>query len=128
MSEGLGDVGGTGQAEKADGKVAQGGHDAGAVAGADLGAVLVEGDVTDPVQAVFHAPVAADPGRELGIGGLRGSQAGNRIDDFGPPFLVVELAGAASDLDRLGSVREQDPGGYGDDLEGALLYPAMTRP
>ena len=40
MSEGLGDVGGPGQAVQGDGQVPQGGHDLWAVAGADLGEVF----------------------------------------------------------------------------------------
>ena len=42
--------------------LAQAGHDAGAAGRADLGAVLVEVHVMDPVQAVFDAPVTADDG------------------------------------------------------------------
>jgi len=55
MSGGLGDVGPAGQAEQADGGVAQGRHHVGRVAGADLGAVLIEGDIADPVQPVRPA-------------------------------------------------------------------------
>ena len=40
--------------------------------------------------------------------------------------LARPLAGAAGDLDGLEGVREQDPGGDGDGLEGAFLHPAMT--
>ncbi len=38
----------------------------GCVSGADLGAVLVEGDVAHPVQSVLDAPVALDPRGEDG--------------------------------------------------------------
>jgi hypothetical protein len=43
----------------------QAGHDAGAAGRADLGPVLIEIHVTDPVEPVFDAPVAADDAREL---------------------------------------------------------------
>jgi hypothetical protein len=103
ISQGLGDVGGAGQAE-ADGQVAQDGHEAGPlpVRTWERSSSKV---CRDPVQ-VFHAPVAADTGRDLGIGGLRGGKAGNRVDDFGPPFLSVGLAGLADDLD---SIRNRIP-------------------
>jgi hypothetical protein len=61
-----GDVDGPGLAEHADDQVAQGRHDAGSGAGADLGGVLGEGGVADVVQPL-DAPVAAqqvgEPGR-----------------------------------------------------------------
>jgi hypothetical protein len=53
MAQGGSDAGFSAQAQDGDGQVAQAGHDAGAVAGADLGAVLVVGDVADPVQPVL---------------------------------------------------------------------------
>src|SRR5829696_2889805 len=61
MSQAGGDVGGAVEAEQADRGVAQGGHHVWAGAGADLGAVLVEGDVPDPVGSVLDAPVALNP-------------------------------------------------------------------
>jgi hypothetical protein len=45
----LGDVGASGQAERADGEVAEGGHDPGAGAGPDLGFVFLVEGVADPV-------------------------------------------------------------------------------
>ena len=51
--------------EDGDAQVAEGSHDLGAVAGADLGGVLAVGDVADVVEG-FDAPVAADPSGELG--------------------------------------------------------------
>ncbi|MDQ3761797.1 MAG: hypothetical protein M3460_08880 [Actinomycetota bacterium] len=53
-------------------------------------------------------------------------QAGDCVDEFGPLFLTVELAGLAGHLDGLGSVREQDPGGDGEEFEGAFFDPAVT--
>ena len=51
---GDGGSGSVGQADEADGEVAQGGHDLGAVGGAQLVAVLVEDDVSHPVEAVVR--------------------------------------------------------------------------
>ena len=78
IAQGGGDAGVAGQAQDGDGKVAQAGHDAWPVAGADLGSVLVVGDV--PMQAVLDSPVAAgDPGK---VGGpcLDSGERGDRVD------------------------------------------------
>jgi len=42
-----------GLSEQADRKVAQAGHDLGAVTGVNLAAVLIEGHVADPVQPIL---------------------------------------------------------------------------
>jgi hypothetical protein len=55
VAAGGGDVGCSGEPVEAEGEVAQGGHDGGAGPGADLGVVLGEDDVADPVQAVLDA-------------------------------------------------------------------------
>src|ERR1700749_2303566 len=62
MAQGGSDIGVAGQPQDGNGQVAQAGHDAWPVAGADLGAVLVPVHVTDPVQPVFDSPVAAHDG------------------------------------------------------------------
>ena len=55
------------------GQVAQGGHDLGAVAGAQLVAVRVEDDVSDPVELLLDSPVPLDPdGNLLGLGLFHG--------------------------------------------------------
>ncbi len=54
------------------GEVAQDRHDARAAGGADLGAVLIEVHVADPVQAVFDGRVPADYGGDFGCPGLGG--------------------------------------------------------
>ena len=61
-------------------------HDAGRVAGADQGSVLVVGDVADPVQPVLYFPVAADPGGQGGRAGV--AVAGDHVDDL-DGFLAV---------------------------------------
>ena len=49
------------ESDEADGEVAQGGHDLGSVAGAQLVAVLVEDDVAHPVEPVLYLPMSPDP-------------------------------------------------------------------
>ena len=56
-----------------DAEVAQGGHDLGPAAGADLGGVFTVADVADVVQHL-DLPVAAYPGGELGWGRPRASR------------------------------------------------------
>ncbi|MGC2997975.1 hypothetical protein ACPF8X_06155 [Streptomyces sp. G35A] len=73
VAEGGGDVGVAVLAVDADGEVAQAGHDAGQVAGADFRGVLVEGAVADVVELVLDAPAAADPGGEFAAGGRAGA-------------------------------------------------------
>lgn len=127
MSDGLSDVGcALRYPQDAEGEVPQRGHRARTCAGADLGAVLVVGHVPRPVQAVLDRPVAADPAGEFGWGGLVGGEAGDGIHRFGGPFLTVEPAGLAGDLDGLAGVREDDPGLHRYGLDDALLHPAMS--
>ena len=61
----LGDVGLPGQPQQADCQVAQGCHHLGAVPGADLGAVLVEGDVATQWRrfSISHWPRTSPPSR-----------------------------------------------------------------
>ena len=58
VAQGGGDAGSSGQPQDGDGQVAQAGHDLRAGRGADLGVVLVEVNVADPVQPVLDPPVA----------------------------------------------------------------------
>ena len=107
-------------------EVAQGGHDLGSAAGADLGGVFAVADVADVVQRL-DLPVAADPGGELGGGGLVGVQAGDGVDGDGPPLPAVQGPDPAGEADGLGGVREGEPGGDGRGLEGAVLLAAVAR-
>jgi len=66
IAAGGGDGGRAGAAEEADGRVAQGGHDLGDGTGAHLRAILVEGDIADPMGAVLDAPVGAQDAQECG--------------------------------------------------------------
>jgi len=67
VAQGLCDVVVAVESEDADGGVAEGGHDLGAVADADLGVVFGVGDVAHPVQAVLDRPVTAQPAIAAGV-------------------------------------------------------------
>src|SRR4029450_4078672 len=124
VPQGSGEVDWPGAAQRADGQVAQAGHDLGAGAGAQLGGVLGEGGVAQVVPAVLDRPVPAEVVGEAGRAGLGEGEAGNRIDRYGPPPPGPKLAGSAGDLEDLGGVREPKAVD-GDGLEGAQLEAAV---
>ena len=74
VAAGGGDVGCAVEPVQADGEVAQGGHHGGTGAGADLGVVLGDDDVADPVQPILDVPVPAD--RAVELVGADGSSSG----------------------------------------------------
>ena len=61
-AERRGDVAGTGEAEERDGQVANRGHHLGASTGADAGAVLIEGYIPYPMEAILDRPMTAAQG------------------------------------------------------------------
>jgi hypothetical protein len=61
---------------------------------------------------------------EAGGAGLGEGEAGDRIDDHGPPPSGAKLVDLAGDLDDLRDVREAEVVD-GDGLEGAQLDPAV---
>jgi len=95
-TEGGGDVGALAVTRQSDGEIAAGGEDLGGGAGADWGAVLVEGDVSNIVDLVFDAPMAARE-RQQGRGvRLSSGEAGDGVGDFG-----LRLAGGLADAPSL---------------------------
>src|SRR5438445_3546138 len=74
-AEAGGDGGEAGAAEQGDGEVAAGREGLGSRPRADGGAILVEGDVADVVEAVLDLPVAALEAQEGGGIGTLGRQA-----------------------------------------------------
>jgi hypothetical protein len=106
-------------------KIAQAGHGLGSAAGADLGGVFAVADVAEVVHCL-DLPVAADPGGELGGGGLVGVQAGDGVNGDGPPPPAVQRPDLAGQADGLGGVREAEPGGDGRGLEDAVLLAAVA--
>jgi hypothetical protein len=79
--------------EQADREVPQGCHDLWSGAGADLGAVLIEGYAPHPVQLVLDAPVALNPLRKSCRGRGSGVGGGDEVDDLDGllPLLVTVL-------------------------------------
>src|ERR1035438_7468750 len=59
--------------------------------GADLGAVLIEVQVADPVQPVLDPPVATDDRGEPGGAGLGDGQGSDRAAGFPGPFPLVHI-------------------------------------
>jgi hypothetical protein len=108
-----GEVARPGPAEHADDQVAQAGHDVRAGAGADLGAVLGEGDIADVVHRLDRPVAAQQVGQAGRVGQLEG-EAGDRIDGHGLPTPapgtgVRDADGAlAGDLQDLGGVGEAE--------------------
>jgi hypothetical protein len=119
-----GDVGGAGQAQRADGEVAQGRHGAGQVAGAGLGGIFSKRHVTHMVQAVFDHPVPANVAGELGRAGGAESKARHGVHGDGAPPAAAWVTHTAGDLQGLGGVGEVEFPDAGD-LEGAQLDPAV---
>jgi len=121
-----GDVGGAVTAVDADGEVAEGRHDRWSVAGADLGRVLAQGHVADPMQLVLDVPVCADDVGDLVRADLGLVEVCDRVDGLGLPLPAGQWPPAASDLDRESGVRKSDPDGHCGDLHGARLQPAVA--
>ncbi len=76
----LRDVGRARQAQHADRQVAQRGHHPRAGSGADLRPVLVERDVTNPVEAVLDAPMVTRQTQQTGRVRFLRRQAGQPVD------------------------------------------------
>src|SRR4051794_20599618 len=63
----------------------------GCVAGANTAAVLVEVDVTDPVQLVLDPPVAAQPFGDLVWSGVGDAETGDGVDGFAGALPVARM-------------------------------------
>ena len=113
VAEGGCDVGVAVLAVDADGEVAQAGHDAGQVTGADLRGVRVEGAVADVVELVLDAPVAADPGGEFAAGGRAGRQARDQVDPLVRERARAQVLSPAHDLEGAAGVRVVEVGERG---------------
>ena len=110
-----GDIGDVAAAEQGDGGVAAGGECLGSSTGADLGAILIEGDVADVMALVLDAPVAAREGEEGGGIRLSSGEAGDGVSDF-----ALDLAGGLTDALSL------DPADLLDMRPGLADAPGVT--
>jgi hypothetical protein len=126
MAQRGGEVDGPGAAQRLDHQIAQAGHDLRAGSGAHPRAVLSEGHIPHVVQAAFDRPVPTDEVGQPAGAGLGVGEAGDRVDDHGPPSSDwgAQVEGLAGDLDDLRDVREPEPA-HRDHLEGAQLDAAV---
>lgn len=124
-------VGMAGQFQQVEGGVAEAGHDLRAGAGADLAAVLVEGDVANVVRGILDHPVSPQIFGDLLVVGVGDRETGHNVDGFPGLFAGVAVAGHecadagdAQDLDR---AWEPDPATviYFGGLQGAGLEPTV---
>lgn len=109
-----GDVLASGEPEQAHDDVAGGGQELGRCAGSYLGPVFVKCPVPHVMLAVFHFPVAAVAGQDVGGVGLPGGEAGDAVDGLGlaqrVPVQVVDLAVDAEGLIDAGEAQAGDVG------------------
>ena len=111
-----------------NGKVAEGGHNLRRGTAADLGAVFIEGHITNVVEAVFNRPVAtAGSEQALGIGAFE-VKTGDPVDGFGGEFVadqVRRFAANREDLMGVGKIQisvQFDAGPDGADLQAAMSF------
>lgn len=91
-----------------------------------MAAVLVVGDITNPVQPVLDAPVPACEVAEAGgVSALRG-QAGDAVGVLERAAGAVEVSDVAGDQERLREVGEVQPVDVGVDLDRAPFDAAVT--
>jgi len=127
VAQGRRDVLIAGQAEQADGDVAQRGHHARAVVPANLLPVFVIGHIPHVVRAVLDGPVAAVDREQLRGGGLLGRQAGEAVGDLPLTEPASEVEPVTSQAEDLPDMRKrQIVVERGGDLDGPGLQPTMV--
>jgi hypothetical protein len=100
FAKGGGNFSAAGQSEGGDGGVTKGSQVLRCVTGLHLALVFAEGDVADPVEAIFDSPVVAPAGQEQRRVGARGGDTGNRVLDFGR-LLTAASGGPLQSADLL---------------------------
>ena len=98
------DVASTGHTEQRDGKIAEGGHGLGSGTAADTASVFIEGDIADPVEAVFNRPMAATQTEQGLRTGMFGFKTGDAVNGFGAEFLRHDFRRFTLNGDDLGGV------------------------
>ncbi len=89
-----------------DSEISQGRHGTRRALGSDLGAVLVERDIADPVATVLDRPVSADYGEELLRCGSIWAAAGDDVDALLPRCSRLHVRRDALQLRHLSAVGE----------------------
>src|SRR5215470_4056264 len=108
MASGRRDVRGAEAVDQGDGSIAQGGHDLWSVAGAQAGAVFLEGDIAHRMGTVCDAPMAAIELQQALGTSLGGGEGGDEINHLrGGCAGFGHAAGELSDLGDKGPVRSQ---------------------
>lgn len=121
ITKGLSNIGGASHAQQGKDEVAQAGHHLSSCSFADLAAILIQGDIPDPVAAIFNRPMITVQGEQAGRAGLFRSQAGQAIDGFSAEFARNDFGDVALDAEDLGRIREGEIAGQfgaGPDLAG----------
>ena len=96
----------SGQAQQADGQIAQCGHDLCSGVFADAATVFIEDAIAHPMEAIFDFPVAAVERQQTrGVSFFRG-QAGKAIDDLAMELAGNQVGGLALDNEDLGDMGE----------------------
>lgn len=98
--------------------------------GSNPAAIFEKGDVSDMIAAVFDAPMTAEgvgegPGGEGCLARVTGDFVG-RMPHAGFGVLVPGQAGDAGDADDQSLPVESKAAGNVEDLDGAMLVPAMA--
>jgi hypothetical protein len=101
-------------------------HHLGAVPGADLAAVLVEGDVPHPVRPVPDLPLAADQRCQAGGIGPGSVRAGDAVADLGAQGATGKVGGVPRQHQHLRRMGEPRRGGRRGGLEATLLDAAVA--
>ena len=94
------------EAEQADRQVPKRGHHLGACPLAHLRAILVEGDVANPVKPVLDRPVPTDNFEQPFGGCCSFGQAGDALDDLVAKRRPIQLADSSFHLENLATVGE----------------------
>jgi hypothetical protein len=103
-----GDRPGPGEAKQADGEVSQAGEHLGAVARAHATAVLVEGDIAYPMEAIFNGPVTSCRAEQLRRRGFVGRARSDAADDFPVELARGDDLADAFDLEDLAAVGKRE--------------------
>lgn len=122
----FGDVLGTGKAQDADGQVAQGRHHVGAVAGADLGEILMKGDIAHMVATVFNLPMSTGHTQQVFRSGSIRGQAGESEGVIIPAFATFQIDRDPLDQECLTQVRKVDARSLGSDDDFTTFKAAMA--